>query len=100
MMTVQIGVVVLRIAARLLGTVLSPHAKKGNGKALLKNATARSQGSKRRGGSLFPPRNSTTHIKAAPKVERNRATQNGGNTDPAMRIMRSDTPPRAESNKI
>src|ERR1700679_1472505 len=100
MTTVQMGVVVLRIAARLLGTVRSPHAKKVKGKALLKKATARSQGSKCRGGSLFPPSNSTAHIRAAPRLQRNRATQNGGNTAPAMRIMRNDTPQTAESNRI
>ena len=49
--SVQIGVVALRMAAVLLGTVRSPQAKKVKGMALLKSATRKSQGKRRFGGS-------------------------------------------------
>src|SRR5271156_4750694 len=97
---VQIGVVALITAAMLLGTVRSPQAKKVNGRALLNRATARSQGSRRRGGSLLPPRRSTVQSKAAPSAQRRSATHSGGNSAPAIRIMRNETPHTADSRRI
>src|SRR5580658_3938537 len=97
---VQIGVVALITAAMLLGTVRSPHAKKVNGIALLNRATAMSQGSRRRGGSLLPPRQRTVQSKAAPSAQRRSATHSGGNAVPAIRIMRNEMPHTADSRRI
>jgi hypothetical protein len=96
----QMGVVALITAAMLLGTVRSPQAKRVKGIALLNRATSRSQGSRRRGGSLLPPRLRTVHNSAAPRVHRSSATQNGGKVPPAMRIKRKETPHTAESRSI
>src|SRR5882757_11103732 len=96
----QMGVVALRIAAVLLGTVRSPQAKKVKGIALLKSATRKSQKKSLRGGSECLPTTKTTQSSAAPKAERSSATQTGGKLFPAMLMRRNDIPQTAASRRI
>src|SRR6267154_5643776 len=94
---VQIGVVALRTAAVLLGTVCSPQAKKLNGMALLVSATRNNQRNSLRGGSLYPPISRTTQRSNAPNEARSIPTQMGGNADAATRIMRKEIPHTADN---
>src|SRR6266481_9219565 len=98
--SVQIGVVALRTAAVLLGTVCSPQAKKLNGMALLVSATRNNHGNSLRGGSLYRPISRTIQRSSAPNEARSIPTQIGGNADVAMRIIRKEIPQTAESRSI
>src|SRR5260370_11825682 len=92
----HIGVVAVRRAPMLLGTVRSPKAKKVKGIALLKKATSRSGTIRRRGGRLGPLSLRTVHRKAAPKLTRRSATHAGGKLRPEISIRRNDAPHTAE----